>query len=289
MKDLAYDLKKICQQNREGSFSTMAAREKIVIMAGNQLEQLGYKGMKKAEQLKPKHIFALVQHWKETGVADATLKNRMSHMRWVSTKIQNPNLIHPSNDRYEITRRKFVDNKDKSTVFDSDKINSISDNHVRISALLQKEFGLRREEAMKLIPSQADQGKSLVLQGSWTKGGKPRSVPINTESQRKVLDQSKQLVGHGSMIPSARKYVQHMRIFEKQMHRVGLGRTHGARHLYAQDRYRELAGQESPVTGGPSRQSMSKDQRDKDNEVRLQISRELGHERIQIVAVYIGR
>ena len=43
-----------------------------------------------------------------------------------------------------------------------------------------------------------------------------------------------------------------------------------------------------PALGGQSRRDMTKEEREKDDEIRLEISRELGHERIQIVAVYIG-
>lgn len=50
-----------------------------------------------------------------------------------------------------------------------------------MSLELQREFGLRREEAVKLVPRLADQGDRLVLKDSWTKGGgKPREVPIRT-------------------------------------------------------------------------------------------------------------
>jgi len=278
----------ICQQNREGSFGTIAARQKVLIQSANQIEALGFRQLKSATQLKPKHIHALVQSWREADLSHATMKNRMAHLRWLAGKIQNPNLLSPSNEHYSIEQRQYVDNKDKSLVFETEKLNSIRDPHIKISAQLQKEFGLRREEAMKLVPVKADQKTQLVLQGSWTKGGKPRSIPIRTDAQRAILDKAHALAGNGSMIPSARKYVQHMRIFEKEMHAAGLGKTHGARHLYAQRRYQELTARPAPVAGGPSRRSLTAEQRKHDDQCRLIISRELGHERIQIVSVYVG-
>jgi hypothetical protein len=41
-----------------------------------------------------------------------------------------------------------------------------------------------------------------VLKGSWTKGGRPRTVPITTPEQRAVLDAAHRLAGSGSLIPA---------------------------------------------------------------------------------------
>ena len=115
----------------------------------------------------------------------ATIKNRMSHLRWLAQKINNPALIANDNSHYEIGRRTFVTNTDKSLVFEQGKIAAINDPHIRLSAQLQKEFGLRREEAMKFIVSKADNGTEIQLQGSWTKGGKPRNIIVRNDTQRK--------------------------------------------------------------------------------------------------------
>lgn len=61
------------------------------------------------------------------------------------------------------------------------------------------------------------------------------------------------------------------------------------RRVYAQARYQELTGWASPAAGGPTSKALSGEQRDRDQLARLQISRELGHEREQITAVYLGR
>ena len=63
----------------------------------------------------------------------------------------------------------------------------------------------------------------------------------------------------------------------------------GLRHAYAQQRYEELTGWKSPAAGGPAAKSLSSEQRKLDREVRLIISRELGHQREQVTAVYLGR
>ncbi len=165
----------------------------------------------------------------------------------------------------------------------------VRDEHVRMSLELQQAFGLRREETIKFIPSYADQGDHVVLKPSWTKGGKARVIPIRTPEQREVLDRARKLAGKGSLIPSARNYVQQLRIYEGHTIRAGLSKMHGLRHAYAQQRYEELTGWRSPAAGGPTCKSMTQTQRNLGREARLIVSRELGHERIQIVSVYLGK
>ena len=54
-------------------------------------------------------------------------------------------------------------------------------------------------------------------------------------------------------------------------------------------RYEALTGWKSPFAGGPAKHELTPEQREIDIEARRQISGELGHGRIAIVATYIGR
>ena len=163
--------------------------------------------------------------------------------------------------------------------------------YVGVSLRLQREFGLRREEAIKIIPAWADRGDKLVLKASWCKGGREREILIRTEAQRAVLDEAKALgdtTERGSLIPTV-KYVQQANRFDYQARKAGLSGTHGLRHEYAQQRFQELAGFACPLAGGPARETMTPDMRRADYEARLEVSRELGHERIAITKIYLGR
>jgi hypothetical protein len=64
---------------------------------------------------------------------------------------------------------------------------------------------------------------------------------------------------------------------------------HGLRHLYAQTRYEELTGWKAPAAGGPTASMLNHVQRILDHNARQTISYELGHERPEITAVYLGR
>ena len=188
-----------------------------------------------------------------------------------------------------IGKRVYVTNESKACELPAQDLAKVSDEHVRLSLELQQAFGLRRDECLKRQPGYADRGDTLVLKGSWTKGGKPREVPLRTASQRAVLNRAHALAGNGSMIPKERSYAQHVKIYERQTAEAGLTKMHGLRHAYAQRRYEELAGWKSPKEGGPIRRALTAEQKRVDLMVRLAISKELDHEREGITAVYLGR
>ena len=288
MRDLNYQLKQLCRHCREGSYATQTKRERMLTLISNQLHELGYRGMN-ARSLKPKHIVALLEKWREKGLSIGTIKNRMAAIRWWANKVDKRNVVARSNEHYGILDRRFVTNESKAKTVTREQLEKIRDEYVRLSLELQQAFGLRREEAMKIRPCIADQGDHLTLQGSWTKGGKERIVPIRTDQQREVLDRAHRLAGRGSLIPSIRNYVQQMRVYEGNTRRAGLHHMHGLRHAYAQDRYKELTGWECPAAGGPIARELKPEWRGRDIEARLTISRELGHERAAVVGAYLGR
>ena len=288
MRDLNYQLKKLCRQCREGSYATQVKRERMLTLMANQLHELGYRGMA-ARSLKPKHVEALVERWFGQELSIGTIKNRMAAIRWWSHKVDKQNVVARANEHYGIPDRRFVTSESKAKTVTHSELDKVRDEHVRMSLELQQAFGLRREEAIKFQPSFADQGDHIVLKASWTKGGKERVAPVRTEGQRIVLDRARRLAGFGSLIPSHRNYVHQLRVYEGNTLRAGLSRMHGLRHAYAQNRYTELTGWEPPVNGGADRKSLSPEQREIDHEARRTISRELGHERGAVTTAYLGR
>jgi len=288
MRDLNYQLKTLCRQCREGSYATQVKRERMLTLIANQLHQLGYRQMTD-RSLKPKHIEALVKHWFDQSLSIGTIKNRRAAIRWWAHKVDKQNVVARSNEHYGIPDRRFITNESKAKIVTNAELDKVRDQHVRMSLELQQAFGLRREEAMKFQPCFADRGDHLVLKASWTKGGRERIIPIRTETQRDVLNRARRLAGSGSLIPSHRNYVHQLRVYEGNTRRAGLSHMHGLRHAYAQNRYEELTGWKCPAAGGPETKTLTPEQRELDREARLTISQELGHEREQITAAYLGR
>lgn len=287
-KKLTFDLRMLSQRNRDGSMATQANRGRILEQIGNQLHEMGFRHLR-ASSLKEKHVKSLVERWQADGLSAGTMKNRMATLRWWAEKIDKRNVIARDNAVYGIAERQYVAQETKAVQLEPDKLALIRDEHLRLSLTLQREFGLRREECMKFMPSYADQGDQIRLKASWTKGGRPRVVPVRTSMQREVLNQAHKLAGKGSLIPADRKYVQQLRLYEKHTAAAGMSKLHGLRHEYAQRRYHELTGWLAPVAGGPASRDLTPEQKVLDRSVRLLISEELGHSREQITTVYLGR
>ena len=245
-----------------------------------------------AQDLKGRHVGALLRRWQSEGLAVSTIKNRMAVVRWWAEKIGNPGAVK-SNEDLGIEKREYTTNENKSASIQTVDLSKM-DERIAASLVPQSEFGLRREEAMKFQPEYALSGRSpldaetkeIRLKGSWTKGGRDRVIPIRTPAQREALAKAAYLARSGSMIPPDRSYRQHLIIWEKETAAQGIGRTHGLRHAYAQRRYLELTGWAAPAVAGIRK--LTPDERTKDQEARKIISEELGHGRIAITNAYLG-
>lgn len=287
MDDLTYELRQLCRRNRDGAHKSQADRLSMLTLVARQLRELGFRQMH-AGSLKPKHVEALLIRWQAEGISAGTQKNRMSCIRWWAEKVGKTGVIPADNAELAIPDRVFVTNENKARVLD-ERLARITDVYVYMSLLLQALFGLRREESVKFRPSYADRGDHLALKGSWCKGSRPRIVPITTPEQRAVLDQAHRLAGKGSLIPAHKSYIQQQRVYEGQCKAAGLHRMHGLRHKYAQARYEALTGWRAPAAGGPTAKMLTPEQRLQDLHARQIISYELGHERLQVTAIYLGR
>jgi hypothetical protein len=289
MRDLNYSLKQLCRRNRDGSFATQADRERILDLVADQLDEMGFHHMD-AQSLKPKHVERLVERWLAENLLPGTIKNRMTQLRWWAEKVGKQNVVARTNAAYGIPDRVYVTNQSKAKALDVDHLAQIRDPYVRMSLRLQAELGLRREESIKIVPKWADRGDRLVLKDSWCKGGREREIPILRLEQRQAIDEAKALANGKSLVaPDYATYAKYLKHFRYECERVGIHGVHGHRHFYAQARYQELVGWACPARGGPTRKQLTPKQRAIDREVREQISREMGHGRRQIVAVYCGR
>ena len=288
MKDINYQLAKLCQRSRDGARATQADRHRILQKSANDLFELGFK-LKNIANLKTKHIEALVAHWQNGGVSDATLKNRLASLRWLADHIGKAGMVPADNEDFGITFKGRA-RPDRAKLPTARQLNAITDPYVGVSLRLQMAFGLRAEEAIKLRPVQADEGTQLRLQASWTKGGRARVIPIETAYQRALLDVAKQIAGDGSLIPRDLSYKQQRNRYYYQLRRpnVDLRNPHALRHAYARGRYQEFTGFKPTAEGGPNWHQMTRAQRKLDREARRQVSEELGHNRISVTNTYLG-
>jgi site-specific recombinase XerC len=177
----------------------------------------------------------------------------------------------------------------------------------RVAALLdlQRNFGLRFEESAKLDAQTAlDQARELdlIVVSSGTKGGQEREIELsNAEHQIEVLERAAQIQGGDrSMIPEEDRYVDFKRAAYREIERTDLS-FHGQRHTYSQERYEQITSVPAPIKI-PEREDFKswahyladrldtsvREARSIDRAARMQISKELGHHRIDVVGAYLG-
>ncbi|MDG6898078.1 integrase [Actinobacillus delphinicola] len=293
MKNLVFSLNNLMKSNKEDSFATRAEREKHLRKSMMEILEK-YNNLNDVKQLKTRHIEYLVERWKNKGLSPGTIKNQLSYLRWLSRKINKPNIVRRNNSEYNVDKRTYVNNENKGKTLNSSKMALIKEKNPSIyySLRLQEQFGLRREESIKFQPEYADKGDHIILKQSWCKGGRPRTIPVETFEQRMLLDEITIFCKNQnspSLIPKDHSYYNQLKAYEYLTTTMGEIKNHGNRHQYAQDIYEKLTGMKPPVRGGKTYREMTKEERDIDRQARLEISKRLGHNREEITAVYLGR
>ena len=285
------------EQDRTGSYATRQARESHLRIFVQTIYDSGYNP--KPKNTRPKHIELALTNWAEGDIARRTIDNRLSTLRWFAAEIGKPNIVKRTNDEYKmLPPREKPNYTDKARSLDRGSLDKVRDPLTHMSLILQREFGLRQKEAIMIRPHEADRGDRIHLQDSWAKGGNPRDVRLTTPGQRQALDEAKALVPPGrALIPGDKDFHQQRNIYKTQTRRAGLSNMHGLRHAYAQRRYRTLTrrldpngeGWHCPARGGTPQKDLSKENYRIDVQARTQISEEMGHERLRITYVYLGR
>ena len=282
------DLCDLVRRNPSGSEARMRERRAGLRTISARLQALGFRGMR-PRSLGGRHVQALVDDWHARGLSSGTIKNLMVHLRWWAGAVGKGSVVMRENARYGITDRKAARGYRDGLELDRAKLAAVRDERVRLSLELQAAFGLRREEAIKFRVADADRGDRIVLQASWCKGGRARSVPVLVDAQRELLDRVHAFAGKDSLIRPDEKYVQQMGRFQRDTRRAGIPKSHRLRHGYAQRRYRELAGFPCAAAGGKAVREMTGEERRQDGRARRTIAAELGHARVDVVAVYCAR
>jgi integrase len=303
-------------KSKSVSFKTQTERACSLFRCFRDLHTLGYK-IRNPYCLGGRHIRALIADWtspqpraRRTTLSPAMIQTELSHLRTFTNWIGKPGLVLPAeayvSDPALVTRH-YAATKDQSwrgREIDAEKLIeeiAVYDAWVGAELRLARAFGLRVKEAVMLRPRLAElprgqvhdpsgwQGPYLeVLRG--TKGGRLRHIPVDTPAKRAALDAAQALVAGDSqyLADPERTLVQNLNRLGNVMKKFGvtkkaLGVTaHGLRHEYAGDRYEAVAGVTPPVRDG------TRPDRGTDQRARLQVARELGHSRVQIVSAYLG-
>lgn len=283
--DLTYHLMQLARRNEDGSFKTQANRRHMLKLFARELKEGGFK-LPSGSSLKPKHVEFLITGWKNAKLSDRTIENRLCAVRWWAEKIGKASVVKRRNEDYGVCGDRTP--KLRARGLDRDRLAKVHSIYVRTSVELQAAFGLRAEEAIKIIPAFADKGDHIVLKPSWCKGGRARTVPVTHARQREILDRAHNIAGNGALIEVGRNYIQQRWAYDHQTTFAGLRNNHGLRHAWAQWRFEQLSGMKCPAKGGKLPEHMTVDERLRDKAARQALSYELGHNRLEITKVYLG-
>ncbi|MFT6164479.1 MAG: hypothetical protein ACJA1T_000482 [Zhongshania aliphaticivorans] len=176
-----------------------------------------------------------------------------------------------------------------------DQLTKTGETNVAVIAQLTCAFGLRFKEASLLNAKQAlkqanQLGRINITQG--TKGGRgkgtDRWVPITTTAQITLLTQAAQIQDKAkSLVPTNKSYNQWRDHAYYQWRTVNkatiINGFHDMRAAYACERYHAITGFPAPVLNGIRQANKTLD-----TQARVILSQELGHNRIDVIAAYIG-
>ncbi|GAB3679040.1 integrase domain-containing protein [Salinisphaera aquimarina] len=158
---------------------------------------------------------------------------------------------------------------------------------------LARETGMRSEEATKAdldrLTREAGRYNAINIQEG-TKGNRraPRWVPL-TDRAREALEIARATRPEGSpnLLRADETYKSwrngELRTGRESLHPAGIRGYHDGRTAYACDRYRTLTGHDAPALAGTRTAD-----RAADREARRVIAYELGHNRMEVAAAYVG-
>lgn len=302
--DLGHQFEKIMQKANRGSIATRyryaAAGERFVKWV-----QPAFK-MQKLANLKDKHLVGYVQHLKNSGCSDKYVKNELAALRYIHFITPNTKFELSDSKKFNqqaglgSTRNEKAKEVDRAwtrrELTEMQKI-AINKGRPEIARMMEATYntGMRLEEAASLRRHEVEKAlRTGQLHLRNTKGGRPRDIPLTDEASR-VLKDAIQDVKRGDYVfcPSTEKVHEYKKDVEDLIYRnrdyiqdfdreesaVNCGGSedvrsalnyHGLRYSYAQNLYEDLLREDKD-----------------DEEARKDVSKALGHGRIEITTVYL--
>lgn len=284
------------------STATMKERRQVAFLAFAQLWQMGYR-LQSVKSLGERHIRALVERWDAEGLSAGTLATRISYLSTFCTWIGKAGMVKDPTHYCDPARVKRVQvtTTDKSWqaqgLIPEDVIAQAReiDERMALYLTLQHDFGLRVKESIEFRPLNAivDDGRSIELYDG-TKGGRRRTVPIDTEEQRRTiawaLEVAKKTRGGRLRWPNKTWRQAQCHFYSLLRRKLKISRkdagvtAHGLRHGFTHEDYHRQTGLPTPVEGG----ALGIIDRETHDAARRETSRKLGHRRESISSAYYG-
>jgi hypothetical protein len=260
----------------------------------------------KMEAVTPEHLIQYGDHLKaRINQGDLKPSTAQLYVSAVNTVMKLATLgewrsVSPTRD-CGIPRRNYLPEHSRAMpAFQHDTLVARVDERLGVLLTLQRTLGLRFRESVLLDARRAlrqavREGQVTAISG--TKGGRRREIPVSGEAL-KALERAADVQYGRSLVPDNMTYVDFRSECYVLAQKHGFN-FHAERHHYAQQRYQALTGVPAPVTTGVPRrdwlefmaeflQADVSAAKAIDREARLTLSKELGHNRLEVVSVYIG-
>ncbi len=279
-------------------FKTQAKRKEILVLSFRRIRQLGYK-IETVRNFREDHVRALVRHWEARGLSASTLQYRFSVLKLFAEEWLGKTGMLRELPAYladpQRAKRQYAAAKDKSWTQNGvdiqAKIMEIGRKDPRGGMLVALiwAFGLRKHEAIMVRLRQAVAGNILTL--VYTKGGRVREVPIDSDRKRRAIEQAMPFLtrdGHlgwpGKTLKQTYYRLDYLVRKVAGLNRKELGVTlHGLRHEYACDTL-ERHGVVPPVRGG----DLNTQPKEIVEAATGAVMKQLGHARNNIGRAYYG-
>lgn len=282
-ENLIAQLDKLHRHNRQGSYKTKAryyqAMKRFCTFIGHCFN------LQKLANVSDKHIRAYVENMQDRGLSASHIKTELSAIRFWHDKVADAKHSLPENDALNLERRSFGKNDRAWTQGEYNRAIQVcwEAKHEDYAAIitLARYAGLRVHECLRIdtaIANQAVKSGMITIKG---KGGKMRTVPINTSIEielkamlLRVPRGHKLFVGDGTptdvAINRLQQFIYANRIKIQDPDSCRPLTFHGLRHLYATEKYKES------IARGYSK-----------NQAEKAVSKLLGHERGDVTKIYL--
>jgi integrase len=282
--NLLSQAEKIRRHNRQGSYKT---KERYFEAYKRFLRYVGstYR-LEKIANISGKHLSSYIEHMQSKSLSASTIKTDLAAIRFWHDQISNAKHILPSNDEFNLARRKFGDvDRRWSNVEFSRMIGEcwhMKRDDFEACIVIARYAALRLHETMRIdtaIARAALKNGFITIKG---KGGKIRDVPIQ-ETIRIEFEKFLKLTppGYKLFVPKGKQthiaMTELQNFINKHLKLVQDPDStrpmtyHGLRHTCAAEWYQKLI-----------------DEGETDYQARLQVSRWLGHERDDVTRIYLA-
>jgi integrase len=291
---------------KPASERTQELTRKVVYANLRILHGLGYR-IEHIDNLRDKHLEAIVRYWWEHSYAPKTIQNNFSRLKIFCGWMGRGNMIRRGGAAAYLPD---VPKEQLRVQTYTDTTKSWSGNGVHVEQMLETAkledtrwycmlllglfFGLRQKEMLGLKPWAADKGRYLNIDGNIAKGGRPRVILLEDnktgEFQRLVLNYVKRQCRKGeglcwpglTMEQGRKRYFHYMR--KHGLTKGELGVTgHGLRAEYAENEAMRR-GLLPPSLGG-TRHQLPKESI---TAIAQEVSNNLGHNDLHTISAYYG-